>query len=100
MSTTTPYPKPPPKPARARLLRGPVLATLLALAVPNIIVMLAQAAANFPRKLLCRPARRRRPGPARRLVFPLVMLMQMMSRRRHRRRHRLLHRAGPGRRTA
>jgi hypothetical protein len=34
-------------PRATRLLTGPVLATLLGLAVPNIVVMLAQAGANF-----------------------------------------------------
>jgi putative MATE family efflux protein len=62
----------------ARLLHGPVLATLLALAVPNLVVMLAQAAANFLESfyvgLLGVDALA---GAA--LVFPLVMLMQMMS---------------------
>jgi len=61
-----------------RLLQGPVLATLLGLAVPNIVVMLAQAAANFLESyyvgLLGVDALA---GAA--LVFPLVMLMQMMS---------------------
>jgi putative MATE family efflux protein len=62
----------------ARLLHGPVLATLLSLAVPNLVVMLAQAAANFLESfyvgLLGVDALA---GAA--LVFPLVMLMQMMS---------------------
>jgi putative MATE family efflux protein len=62
----------------ARLLHGPVLATLLALAVPNLVVMLAQAAANFLESyyvgLIGVDALA---GAA--LVFPLVMLMQMMS---------------------
>jgi putative MATE family efflux protein len=62
----------------ARLLNGPVLATLAALAAPNIVVMLAQAAANFLESyyvgLLGVDALA---GAA--LVFPLVMLMQMMS---------------------
>jgi putative MATE family efflux protein len=62
----------------ARLLHGPVLATLLALAVPNLVVMLAQAAAHFLESfyvgLLGVDALA---GAA--LVFPLVMLMQMMS---------------------
>lgn len=61
-----------------RMLRGPVLATLLALAAPNIVVMLAQAAANFLESyyvgLLGVDALA---GAA--LVFPLIMLMQMMS---------------------
>lgn len=62
----------------ARLLHGPVLATLLGLAIPNIVVMLAQAAANFLESyyvgLLGVDALA---GAA--LVFPLVMLMQTMS---------------------
>ena len=77
MSTTT-LPETAAEARAARLLRGPVLATLLALAVPNIIVMLAQAAANFLESyyvgLLGVDALA---GAA--LVFPLVMLMQMMS---------------------
>lgn len=62
----------------ARLLTGPVLPTLLLLAAPNLIVMLAQAAANFLESyfvgLLGVDALA---GAA--LVFPLVMLMQTMS---------------------
>jgi hypothetical protein len=65
-------------PRAARLLNGPVLATLLGLAVPNIIVVLAQAGANFLESyyvgLLGTDALA---GAA--LVFPLVMLMQTMS---------------------
>ena len=61
-----------------RLLNGPVLATLLGLAAPNVIVMLAQAGANFLESyyvgLLGTDALA---GAA--LVFPLVMLMQTMS---------------------
>jgi putative MATE family efflux protein len=61
-----------------RLLRGPVLSTLLLLALPNLAVMLAQAAANFLESyfvgLLGVDALA---GAA--LVFPLVMLMQTMS---------------------
>jgi putative MATE family efflux protein len=61
-----------------RLLHGPVLATLLLLAAPNLVVMLAQAAANFLESyfvgLLGVDALA---GAA--LVFPLVMLMQTMS---------------------
>ena len=67
--------------ARARaelLLRGPVGPTLLKLAVPNLVVMLAQAAANFLESyyvgLIGVDALA---GAA--LVFPVVMLMQMMS---------------------
>lgn len=62
----------------ARLLHGPVLPTLLLLAAPNLIVMVAQAAANFLESyfvgLLGVDALA---GAA--LVFPLVMLMQTMS---------------------
>ncbi len=62
----------------ARLLHGPVLTTLLGLAAPNIVVMLAQAGANFLESyyvgLLGTGALA---GAA--LVFPLVMLMQTMS---------------------
>jgi putative MATE family efflux protein len=62
----------------ARLLHGPIFRTLLALAVPNVVVMLAQAGANFLESyyvgLLGTDALA---GAA--LVFPLVMLMQTMS---------------------
>lgn len=61
-----------------RLLQGPVGPTLLALAAPNLVVMLAQAAANFLESyyvgLIGVDALA---GAA--LVFPVVMLMQMMS---------------------
>lgn len=61
-----------------RLLQGPVFATLVALALPNVMIMLAQAAANFLESyfvgLLGVDALA---GAA--LVFPLVMLMQTMS---------------------
>ena len=61
-----------------RLLHGPVLATILLLAAPNLLMMLAQAAANFLESyyvgLLGVDALA---GAA--LVFPVVMLMQMMS---------------------
>jgi putative MATE family efflux protein len=62
----------------ARLLHGPVLPTLLLLALPNLVITLAQAAANFLESyfvgLLGVDALA---GAA--LVFPLVMLMQTMS---------------------
>lgn len=77
----TPAPTPAMLAARARserLLQGPVAATLLALAAPNLVVMLTQAAANFLESyyvgLLGVDALA---GAA--LVFPVVMLMQMMS---------------------
>ena len=61
-----------------RLLHGPVLATILMLAAPNLLMMLSQAAANFLESyyvgLLGVDALA---GAA--LVFPVVMLMQMMS---------------------
>ncbi|MGB1498131.1 MATE family efflux transporter, partial [Alloalcanivorax venustensis] len=65
--------------ARTRMiLEAPVLPTLLALAAPNLVVMLAQALANFLESyyvgLLGVDALA---GAA--LVFPLVMLMMMMS---------------------
>lgn len=65
--------------ARAeRILHGPILSTILKLAAPNLVVMLAQALANFLESyyvgLLGVNALA---GAA--LVFPLVMLMMMMS---------------------
>lgn len=73
-----------PSPANAaarraqRLLHGPVLPTILLLAAPNVVVMVSQAGANFLESyyvgLLGVHALA---GAA--LVFPLVMLMQMMS---------------------
>lgn len=65
--------------ARAeRILHGPILPTILKLAAPNLVVMLAQALANFLESyyvgLLGVAALA---GAA--LVFPLVMLMMMMS---------------------
>jgi len=71
-------PRPALSPRARKLLHGPVLSTLLGLAVPNIVVMLAQAGANFLESyyvgLLGVDALA---GAA--LVFPLVMLMQTMS---------------------
>ncbi|WP_374446965.1 MATE family efflux transporter [Stella sp.] len=69
----------PDRAARARkLLEGPILPTLLALAAPNFAVMLAQTTASFAESyyvgLLGTEALA---GAA--LVFPLFMLMQMMS---------------------
>ncbi len=61
-----------------RILHAPVLPTLLKLALPNLVVMLAQALANFLESyyvgLIGVDALA---GAA--LVFPLVMLMMMMS---------------------
>lgn len=77
----TPAASPAAQAAQARaalLLHGPVGPTLLKLAAPNIVVMLAQAAANFLESyyvgLIGVDALA---GAA--LVFPVVMLMQMMS---------------------
>lgn len=62
----------------AMILHGPVLPTILKLAAPNLVVMLAQALANFLESyyvgLIGVDALA---GAA--LVFPLVMLMMMMS---------------------
>ena len=78
MATPVPPPSTPHAKRAHRLLHGPVLATILMLAAPNILVMLSQAGANFLESyyvgLLGVDALA---GAA--LVFPLVMLMQMMS---------------------
>jgi Na+-driven multidrug efflux pump len=61
-----------------RLLAAPVLPTLLGLAAPNLVVILAQAAANFMESyFLGRLGTEALAGAA--LVFPLIMLMQMLS---------------------
>jgi Na+-driven multidrug efflux pump len=65
-------------PAHAQLLEGPIAPTLLRLGAPNVLLMLAQAAAGlietwFVGKLGTDALA----GMA--LVFPAVMLMQMMS---------------------
>ncbi len=65
-------------PRTRRLLEAPIAGTLLRLAAPNVLVMLAQASVGlietyFIGKLGTAPLA----GVA--LVFPLVMLMQMMS---------------------
>ncbi|MGE0718129.1 MAG: MATE family efflux transporter, partial [Alphaproteobacteria bacterium] len=69
----------PDRAARARrLLEGPILATLLGLAAPNMAVMLAQTAASFAESwYVGHLGTEALAGAA--LVFPLVMLMQMMS---------------------
>ncbi|MGO4331691.1 MATE family efflux transporter [Cupriavidus sp. 2TAF22] len=60
------------------MLRAPVLPTLLRLAAPNVVVMLAQATANFLESYYVgRLGVEALAGAA--LVFPLVMLVQMMS---------------------
>jgi putative MATE family efflux protein len=61
-----------------QLLHGPVVLTLLRLATPNILVMLAQAATGLIETyFVARLGTDALAGMA--LVFPLVMLMQMIS---------------------
>ena len=79
MRTPDPVPvPPPPMDTRTRLLTGPILPTLLRLSVPNIALVGAQAVVNVAETyfvgLLGTDALA---GVA--LVFPIVMLMQMMS---------------------
>jgi putative MATE family efflux protein len=60
------------------LLEAPIASTLLRLAVPNVLVMLAQAAAGLVETyFIGRLGTDALAGVA--LVFPVVMLMQMMS---------------------
>src|SRR5260370_26152513 len=69
---------PPPMGRTERLLAAPVLPTLLRLAAPNLVLSLAQAAANFMESyFLGRLGTDALAGAA--LVFPLIMLMQMLS---------------------
>ena len=68
----------PPADARARLLTGPILATMLRLSVPNVALVCAQAAVNVAETYFVgRLGTEALAGVT--LVFPLVMLMQMMS---------------------
>jgi putative MATE family efflux protein len=65
-------------PRTEQLLRGPVVSTLLRLATPNILVMLAQAATGLIETyFVARLGTDALAGMA--LVFPGVMLMQMIS---------------------
>ena len=65
-------------PRTRALLDGPVLPTLLRLAAPNVLVMLVQAGAGlYEVWLIGHLGTDALAGMA--LVFPLVMLMQMMS---------------------
>lgn len=67
-----------PPDARARLLEGPILATLLRLSVPNIALVGAQLAVNIAETYFVgRLGTQALAGVS--LVFPVVMLMQMMS---------------------
>src|SRR2546423_10651919 len=60
------------------LLEAPIAPTLLRLALPNMLVMLAQAAAGLVETyFIGRLGTQALAGVA--LVFPVVMLMQMMS---------------------
>ncbi len=63
---------------RARLLTAPVLTTLIALAAPNVLLALMQALVSFADAwFIGRLGTEGLAGVA--LVFPLVILMQMMS---------------------
>jgi putative MATE family efflux protein len=63
---------------RTRLLSGPILATMLRLSVPNIALVCAQAAVNVAETYFVgRLGTDALAGVS--LVFPIVMLMQMMS---------------------
>ncbi|MBE0615462.1 MAG: MATE family efflux transporter [Burkholderiales bacterium] len=63
---------------RARLLEGPILETLLRLSVPNIALVGAQASINVAETYFVgRLGTEALAGVS--LVFPIVMLMQMMS---------------------
>ena len=65
-------------PRTARLLQGPILATLLRLAWPNVLVMLAQSATGLIETFwVAKLGTDALAGMA--LVFPGVMLMQMIS---------------------
>jgi Na+-driven multidrug efflux pump len=60
------------------LLEAPIASTLLRLAMPNVLIMLAQAAAGLVETyFIGKLGTDALAGVA--LVFPLVMLMQMMS---------------------
>src|SRR5512147_3168341 len=64
--------------ARTRLLSGPILSTLLLLSLPNVALVCAQAAVNVAETYFVgRLGTDALAGVT--LVFPIVMLMQMMS---------------------
>jgi len=68
----------PPMDTRTRLLTGPILPTILRLSVPNIALVCAQAAVSVAETYFVgRLGTDALAGVA--LVFPIVMLMQMMS---------------------
>ena len=63
---------------RAQLLGGPILATMLRLSLPNVALVCAQAAVNIAETYFVgRLGTNALAGVT--LVFPIVMLMQMMS---------------------
>ncbi len=67
-----------PADARARLLSGPILPTILRLSVPNVALVCAQAGVNVAETYFVgRLGTEALAGVT--LVFPIVMLMQMMS---------------------
>jgi len=67
-----------PTDTRTRLLTGPILTTILRLSVPNIALVSAQAAVNVAETYFVgRLGTAALAGVS--LVFPIVMLMQMMS---------------------
>jgi len=64
------------------LLEGPIVATLLRLATPNVLVMFVQASVGLIETyFVARLGTDALAGVA--LVFPVLMLMQMMSAQRH-----------------
>lgn len=67
-----------PADTRAQLLGGPILATMLRLSLPNVALVCAQAAVNIAETYFVgRLGTDALAGVT--LVFPIVMLMQMMS---------------------
>src|SRR5581483_8557531 len=65
-------------PRTARLLHGPILATLLRMAWPNVLIMLAQAASGLIETwFVAKLGTDALAGMA--LVFPGLMLIQMIS---------------------
>jgi putative MATE family efflux protein len=77
-SATSPVVAAPVDPRTRALLEAPIAATLLRLAVPNVLVMVAQASAGLIETyFIGKLGTDALAGVA--LVFPVVMLMQMMS---------------------
>ncbi len=63
-------------PRTRALIEGPIAGTLIRLAAPNMLGMLAQTSVGLP---ILSASSAPMPWPASALVFPIVMLMQMMS---------------------